>query len=333
MQAAPASKGVLVKNRLMRLAKEPLVQFLLIGACIYGVYGWLGTPEDDAADRTIIVDAARIEAFIGQWKRRWNRPPTRQELDGVINTFVREDILYRVALDMGLDQDDPITRRRMAQKLEFLTNDIALFKEPMPGELEQYFQDNRARYRDPDLITFSHVFFDPDLRDESTLDDAAVVLAQLEAAGDPDPATLDAGDRFMLQGYFQEADEFDVRRQLGSGFAEAVMPLEPRRWHGPVLSGYGVHLVYVYEFLEAPPPVFADVRQYVLENWQTEQQEKFNAEFFESLKSRYDIVIAEPPAGAVLEVSSDRMGDTTSDGSRGDETGSAADASELNPPS
>jgi hypothetical protein len=203
----------------------------------------------------------------------------------------------------------------------------------MPGELEQYFQDNRARYRDPDLITFSHVFFDPDLRDESTLDDAAVVLAQLETAGDPDPATLEAGDRFMLQGYFQEADELDVRRQLGSGFAEAVMPLEPRRWHGPVLSGYGVHLVYVYEFLEAPPPVFEDVRQYVLENWQTEQQEKFNAEFFESLKSRYDIVIAEPPAGAVLEVSSDKMGDTTSDGSRGDETGSAPDPSELNPPS
>lgn len=319
-----------MENNLIRLAKEPLLQFLLIGAFIYGAYAWYGTPEDNAADRTIIVDAARIEAFVGQWKRRWNRPPTRQELDGVINTFVREDILYRAALEMGLDQDDPITRRRMAQKLEFLTNDIALFKEPAPGELEQYFQDNRARYRDADLITFSHVFFDPDLRDKSTLDDAAEVLAQLAAAGDPDPATLDDGDRFMLQSYFQEADELDVRRQLGSGFAEAVMPLEPRRWHGPVLSGYGVHLVYVYEFLEAPPPVFDDVRQYVLENWQTEQQEKFNAEFFESLKSRYDIVIAEPPVGAVLETPSDATGDTTSDANRGNETDSATDASESN---
>jgi hypothetical protein len=234
---------------------------------------------------------------------------------------------------MGLDQDDPITRRRMAQKLEFLTNDIALFKEPAPGELEQYFQDNQARYRDPDLITFSHVFFDPDLRDESTLDDAAEVLAQLQAAGDPDPVTLDAGDRFMLQSYFEETAEVDVRRQLGSGFAEAVMPLEPRRWHGPVLSGYGVHLVYVYEFLEPPPPVFEDVQQYVLGNWQTEQQEKFNAEFFESLKSRYEIVIAEPPVGAVLEASSDKTGDTTSDANTGDETGSTTDASESNPAS
>ena len=288
-----------------QLVKEPLVQFLLIGACIYGAYAWFGAPDENVKDNTITVDAARIESFIGQWQRRWNRPPTRAELDGVVNAFVREDILYRAALEMGLDQDDPITRRRMAQKLEFLTNDIALFKEPAPGELEQYFEDNQALYRDPDLITFSQVFFDPDVRDDATLDDAAELLAQLEAAGEPDPATLGAGDRFMLQNYFSGASELEVRRQMGTGFTDTVMQLEPGRWHGPVLSGYGVHLVYVYQLAEAPAPVFAEVQPQVLENWQKAQQEEFNETFFESLKSRYDIVIAEPPAGAVLEVSSD----------------------------
>lgn len=287
------------------MAKEPLIQFLLIGACIYGAYAWFGAPDENVTDTTIVVDAARVDAFIGQWQKRWNRPPTRAELDGVINTFVREDILYRAALEMGLDQDDPITRRRMAQKLEFLTNDIALFKEPAPGELEQYFEDNKALYRDPDLITFSQVFFDPDVRDEATLDDAAEMLARLEAAGEPDPETLGAGDRFMLQNYFSEASELEVRRQMGTGFTESVMQLEPGQWHGPVLSGYGVHLVYVYQLAEAPAPQLADVQAQVLENWQTEQQEEFNETFFESLKSRYEIVIAEPPAGAVLEVSSD----------------------------
>jgi hypothetical protein len=288
-----------------QLAKEPLIQFLLIGACIYGVYAWFGAPDDDVMDNTIIVDAARIESFIGQWQQRWNRPPTQQELDGVINAFVREDILYRAAVAMGLDEDDPITRRRMAQKLEFLTNDIALFKEPALGELEQYFEDNQALYREPDLITFSQVFFDPDEREEATLDDAAEMLAQLETAGEPDPATLGAGDRFMLQNYFSGASELEVRRQMGTGFTESVMQLEPGQWHGPVLSGYGVHLVYVYQLAEAPAPVFADVQPQVLEDWQTKQQEDFNETFFESLKSRYQIVIAEPPAGALLEVSSD----------------------------
>ncbi|TDJ40635.1 MAG: peptidyl-prolyl cis-trans isomerase [Gammaproteobacteria bacterium] len=294
-----------MRDKLRNLAKEPLIQFLLIGACIYGAYAWFGTPDEDVTDNTIIVDAARIDSFIGQWQRRWNRPPTRRELDGVINAFVREDILYRAALAMGLDQDDPITRRRMAQKLEFLTNDIALFKEPVPGELERYFEDNQARYRDPDLITFSQVFFDPDAREDATLDDAAEMLAQLQVVGEPDPATLTAGDRFMLQNYFSAASELEVRRQLGTGFTEAVMQLEPGRWHGPVLSGFGVHLVYVYQLAVAPAPEFEDVQQQVLENWQSEQQEDFNETFFESLKSRYEIVIAEPPAGAVLEISSD----------------------------
>ena len=93
-------------GQLIQLAREPLVQFLLIGACIYGAYAWFGTPAEDEADRTIVVDSARIETFIAQWERRWNRPPTPQELEGLISTFVREDILYRQAVAMGLDQDD-----------------------------------------------------------------------------------------------------------------------------------------------------------------------------------------------------------------------------------
>jgi peptidyl-prolyl cis-trans isomerase C len=290
-----------LRTRLTQLAKEPLIQFFLIGACIYAVNALYGPPDEDVVDSTIVVDAARVEGFISQWERRWNRPPTRLELDGVVSTFVREDILYRQAVAMGLDEDDPVTRRRMAQKLEFLSNDIALFKEPAEGELERYFQDTLELYREPDVITFSQVFLDPDARDATTLDDASALLAQLKAAGVPDAATLEAGDRFMLRGYYPQVTELDIRRQLGSGFSEAVMQLESGKWHGPVLSGYGVHLVYVYSREEAPPPVFADVQQVVLENWQAEQQEKFQVAFFESLKSRYDIVIAEPPADRLIE--------------------------------
>jgi hypothetical protein len=219
----------------------------------------------------------------------------------VINAFVREDILYRQAVAMGLDADDPITRRRMAQKLEFLTNDIALLKEPAEGELEQYFQANMQAYRDPDLITFSHAFLDPDRREAATLDDAAVLLSQLQAAGKPDPESFAAGDRFMLESYYPEVSELDIRRQFGTGFSEAVMKLEAGRWHGPVLSGYGAHLVYVYTVQQAPPPVFEDVQQSVLVNWQTAQQKQFNADFFENLKSRYEIVIAELPADRLID--------------------------------
>jgi len=289
-----------VRNKLKQMVREPLIQFLIIGACIYGAYALFGAPDEDTVDKTIIVDAGRIDGFIGEWQRRWNRPPTRQELDGVINAFVRESILYRQAIAMGLDADDPITRRRMAQKLEFLTKDIALLKEPADGELEAYFQENIERYREPELITFSQAFLDPDKREAATIEDAENLLAQLQAAGEPDPQTLVAGDRFMLQSYFSEISELDIRRQFGSGFAQAVMQLEPGKWHGPVLSGFGPHLVFIYSVHAPPPPVFEDVRQYVLVNWQTRQQETFNADFFENLKGRYEIVVADIPTDRLV---------------------------------
>jgi hypothetical protein len=286
---------------MMQVLKEPLLQFLIIGAGIYGVYALYGAPEEDAGEMTIVVDVDRIESFVGAWQKRWNRLPARQELDGLINAYVREDIFYRQAVAMGLNENDPITRRRLAQKLEFLTKDIARLKEPTEGELEQYFQDNQERYRAPDLITFNHVFLDPDKRGAATLDDAAVLLAQLQATGKPDATTLDAGDRFMLQSHYQAVSELEIRRQMGSGFSAAVMQLVSDQWHGPVLSGYGVHLVYVNSLDEASPPVFADARQKVLENWQTQQQKKFNTDFFESLKSNYEVVIAEVPDELVLD--------------------------------
>jgi len=299
----------------MQFLKEPLLQFLIIGAGIYGVYAMYGAPEEGADEMTIVVDAGQIEGFVSEWQKRWNRLPARHELDGMINAYVREDIFYRQAVAMGLNENDPITRRRLAQKLEFLTKDIALLKEPAEGELEQYFQDTQERYRTPDLITFSHVFLDPDKRDAATLGDAAILLAKLQAAGEPDAATLDAGDRFMLQSYYPAVSEPEIRRQMGSGFSAAVMQLAPGQWHGPVLSGYGVHLVYVYSLNKAPPPVLADVRQNVLENWQTEQQEKFNADFFESLKSNYEVVIAEVPDELVLDSRLESQSDGQADAS------------------
>jgi len=290
-----------VSNRLTRLFKEPLIQFLIIGAAIYGAYALFGSPEEDYRDNIILVDSNRINAMISEWESRWQRPPTRQEIDGLIQQYIKEDVLYRQAVSMGLNEDDPITRRRMAQKLEFLTSDLAQMQEPAEGELEAFFEENEENYRDPDRISFSQIFIDPDARGDATLDDADEILAQLKAQGEPGEEALDMGDRFMLQNYFASATELDVRRQLGSGFSEAVMKLEPGRWHGPVLSGYGVHLVYVFAFQAAPAPQFEAVRERVLEDWHTVKREEFNQQFLESLKERFEIIVDELPADRLLD--------------------------------
>jgi len=239
--------------------------------------------------------------MISEWEKRWNRPPSREEINGLIQQFIKEDVLYRQAVAMGLTEDDPVTRRRMAQKLEFLTSDLSGLQEPEAGELERYFADNQEIYRNPDLISFSHLFFDPDARENATLADAEALLAQLRTQGEPGREIGQLGDRFMLQNHFDSASEMAIRRQLGGGFSEAVMELEPGRWHGPVLSGYGVHLVYVFDHFAAPPPVFENVQPRVLEDWHEQKREQFNEEFLEALKSRYEIVIEELPADRLLE--------------------------------
>ncbi len=284
----------------MKLLREPLVHFLFIGVCIYLAYLLYGTtPDEDLEDRTIVVDAGRIGAFISAWESRWNRPPTERELNQLINQYIREDILYREALALGLDKDDPITRRRMAQKMDFLTKDIASYKEPEEGELKRYFEESIEEYSDPDLITFTHVFLDPDVRGDATLVDAALLLPELEVTGPPDPSEPRIGDRFMLQNYYPRKEELEIRKLFGSGFSAAVMKLEPGKWHGPVLSGYGTHLVYVHALERASEPVFENVKEYVAQDWLVDQQEKFNEEFFQNLKSRYKIVIEKAPIKAI----------------------------------
>jgi len=299
---APFSpKEAPVSNKLTRLFKEPLLQFLIIGAAIYGTYALFTSPEDDYRDNTILVDSNRIDAMISEWESRWNRPPTRQEIEGLIQAYIKEDVLYRQAVAMGLNEDDPITRRRMAQKLEFLTSDLASFQQPDEGELKQFFEENQEAYRDPDLATFTQIFVDPDARGEATLVDAAEILEQVTAAGEPTEETTQLGDRFMLQNYFASVTELDIRRQMGSGFAEQVMKLQPGQWHGPVLSGYGVHLVYIHEFFTAPPPDFEAVQARVLEDWHVLKREEFNTEFLASLKDRYEIIVDELPADRLLD--------------------------------
>jgi peptidyl-prolyl cis-trans isomerase C len=212
----------------MKLLREPLVHFLFIGAAIYLAFGLFAEPIEDPQDNTLVVDAGEIEWTATSWYKRWKRLPTQQELDGLIQQYVRETILYRETLAMGLDRDDVIIRRRMAQKLEFLAQDLALMTPPTDEELQAYYPEN---------------------------------------------------------------SQVDIQKNFGSGFAESLVELSPEQWHGPVLSGYGTHLVYVHSISDPPPPVFADARQRVQQDWEDERRETMNEAFYAKLRDRYTIVI------------------------------------------
>ena len=278
----------------MKLLREPLLHFMVIGAAIYLLYGVFAETLPEADDKTIVVTAGEIEWMQTSWQKRWNRPPTAAEFDGLVQQYIKETVLYREALTMGLNQHDQVIRRRLAQKLEFLAKDLVALTPPTEKELQSYFESHLDRYQEPTRYTFTQVFIDPDKRGDTTLEDAEVIKATLVAQGEAIEDAGALGDDFMLQNYYPEKDQSEIQKHFGSGFAESLIELSSGQWHGPVLSGYGVHLVYVSNIIEPPAPVFAEVRERVVQDWTMDRSEELNEQFYANLRDRYTVVIEEP---------------------------------------
>ncbi len=280
----------------------PLLHFLLIGAVIGILYDRVGERDTDPNDRTIRITAAEINLLTAQWQARWSRPPTPEELDGVVQAQVREIVLYREALIMGLDEGDLIIRRVLGQKLEGIARDLVeLSLSPTVQDLETYFAEHEERYRPPPLITFTHVFIDPDLREDRTLEDAAGILAELQSLEHPTEGIGSYGDRFMLQGYYPEKTEQRVQSLFGSGFTRSIFELEEEQWHGPVLSGYGTHLVYVNARVEFPVPALLEVKDRVTQDWVEEKRREITDQYFANILARYDVIVEREPTDGQVE--------------------------------
>lgn len=288
-QAAAASQSAW-----LRFAKEPLLHFILAGAAIYLLYGVFGGTDSDqaiVAENTIVITKGELDWLGESWQKRWNRPPTNEEMVGLVKSHLRETVLYREAISMGLDKDDTIIRRRLAQKLEFLSQDLIRPEPPTDEALHAFFDKNIDRYRLPELITFTHVYLDPDKREDQTLDDAEKLKAELIANDTIPGEESELGDTFMLQSYYPERTEADISKLFGREFARSIMKLDPKRWHGPVLSGYGTHLVYLQSLQVFPNPIYDQVADRVREDLESERRQQLNDEYIESLLSRYDVVI------------------------------------------
>ena len=217
----------------MKVIREPLVHFLAIGVLIFTFYGFWGQQDTRDQERVISITPGEIAWLTNSWEKTWNRPPTPEERKGLIDQYLRELVLYREAVAMGLDRDDAVIRRRLAQKLEFLSNDLITPQLPTNDELQAYFAEHLDRYQPPALVTMTQVFIDPDLRGDQTLADAEGIKQQLIALKEPPNDARSYGDAFMLQSYYPERSEAELMKLFGSGFAKSVFELVPGQWHGP----------------------------------------------------------------------------------------------------
>ncbi len=276
----------------MRFLREPLLHFVVLGAALFLVHAVASDVFSTDASRRIAITEPEIELLAGGFGRQWQRPPTEDELRALVDGRVREEVLYREALAVGLDQNDVIVRRRMVQKMELLSQDLATLADPRDQELRAFFQERQEEYRVPPRISFSHVYFNTDRRGPAAEEDARRALAELRAATPPPRRAPERGDRFMLQHDYALRSPLEVQQLFGARFAERLFELE-LGWHGPVVSGYGIHLVYVGERVEGRIPEYEEVRDRLVNDYNRMRRDRANELLYEGLVRGYEVEIDE----------------------------------------
>lgn len=277
----------LMKN----LVREPLAHFLVLGALIFGAFKLIS--RETIEPGKILITQGRIESLETAFSRTWRRPPTATELEGLIRDYVREEVFAREAVTLGLDKDDTIIRRRLRQKLEFVSEDVATHAEPTEEQLRAYLQAHPDTFRGDRRFTFNQVYLDPQRRGANLRRDAAYVLAQLGRSGTKvDPATL--GDSLMLESEFKALPASEVVKQFGEKFAASLGEMTTGQWHGPIESGFGMHLVLVSERTGGSLSALEDIRAEVRREWTNARRMEANEKFYQTLLQGYTVTIERP---------------------------------------
>ncbi len=277
----------MIQAWLGRLWREPLAQFLAIGALLFLVFSWRGGPSGSSR---IVITPGQLDTMAATFERTWQRPPSARELKGLVDDYVREEIATREAMAMGLDRDDIAIRRRLRLKFEFVAAEASDSAPPSDAELQAWLGAHADAFRVDAEISFRQVFINEDRRGATADEDARAILARLAARG-PSAPLEGVGDTFMLPQEMERASRTDIARQYGSGFAEDLVKVEPGRWAGPLRSGLGMHLVLVRERRDGRLPALGEVRAQVEREFLADRRRRDLDALYAQLLSRYTVAM------------------------------------------
>ncbi|MGH9369209.1 MAG: peptidyl-prolyl cis-trans isomerase [Thermoanaerobaculia bacterium] len=283
MTEAPPAAEHRTRTRLRRLAREPLVHFLLVGGAVFLLAERLG----QRPQQRIVVTSGEIDRLIDTFARTWQRPPTPAELRGLVENEVKDEIYYREAQRLGLDRDDQVIRRRLRMKMEFWNENAAEAREPTEQELAAFLAAHPEKFRQPERVSFRQVYVSPSRRGNRTKADAARLLKQLRRG--TDPAAM--GDPLPLPDSLESTPPDEVGRLFGEAFAASLAELPVGAWEGPVESGYGLHLVRIEARTPATAPSLASLRDAVVREWFAARREEANRALYEKLRTRYTVIV------------------------------------------
>ncbi len=269
-----------------KFISEPLVHFLVLGTVIFAA-AQLVSDDEPFAVNEIVVGADRIEGLATVFARTWQRPPNESELQGLISEFVREEIYYREALALGLDQDDIIVRRRLRQKLEFLSEDLAATDSaPTDAELAAHLEAHPDRFQTEVRFSFVQVPVDEE-------GDPGELLALLREAG-TDVDTSPYGGLALLEREHHNVSAPKVAMQFGDNFTARLSEVPLGQWQGPIPSSYGAHLVLISERSAAALPSLETIRERVRLDLADVRRQRAAKRFYESLRQRYQVTVEFP---------------------------------------
>lgn len=265
-----------------RIVREPLLHFLLLGLALFVWFGRVA-PDDDGG-RRIVVSQAQVDLLATQFAATWNRPATPQELQGLVDSYIRDEILYREGKALGLDRDDAVIKRRVRQKLDVMFEESLAQNPPTDADLEAYLRAHPDAFRRPPIVAFQQLYFGAQAGSEAR---AAAALTAL--AGGADPGGL--GQATLLPGHLGDTPLDLVGRDFGEQFAGQLSQLPVGEWTGPVNSGFGVHLVRVEALQPAQLPSLPEVREVVAREWENDRRQRAHEEAFALLRAEYAVDI------------------------------------------
>lgn len=266
------------------LWRQPLVHFLVAGVAIFAL-NELRDPPEPAGSHRIVVTVAAVERMAGLWQKTWGRPPSEAELQALVRDYIKEEIYYREALRLGLDVNDTVIRRRLRQKMEFLTNSDAETLTPDDASLQAFYEQNAEKYRKSPVYDFEQVYF-------SNENVARIARALQALRSGTDSQSL--GDPISLPAAITGADESGIARTFGSAFYAGLQSLEPNAWSGPVTSGFGQHIVRINRKDPARQLTLNEARKTVENDWRAAQRTAALDAAFQQLRAGYEIEIETP---------------------------------------
>jgi len=280
---------------LERWSREPLLHFLLIGFALFAAYGYMHRGRGGfESSHQIVLSLDELQQMDTYFVSQWHRQPTPAEFQAMVEDKVREEVLYREGLAMGLDKDDTIVKRRMTQKMQFLSEDVAAAHEPSTAELKTWFEKNSSKFALPSRYSFRHVYFSPDKRGTNAQDNAARALTKIVGQPEDSKLAVSLADSFMFQDYYGDRTPEALAKEFGPQFVVALEKVKPGSWQGPIESGYGLHLVFLDTVIAGRIPALEEIEPDVKIAWLGEQKATAWQKAYAEMRAKYAVLLPGP---------------------------------------